>query len=282
MLVNKTSINSNKDITSNYFSQDLLSAILLIIFFLIILEFCSKLKDQWKIMLFIRYFPFSCTIDLKISFWMARKHLFKYWKPLIINTLFKLQILEQMVEFPRFNSNAQANCGCIVGWGVLPAIPPTPFFQILSILPFPVSSDPHPHCSFCILLLWLNGWSRHIWCATLLNDIMDPHMSSLGTLVPVLEGTSCVFMHQGVKFNEVWYIMWVLLVITHTHTHTHTHTQSYTAHSGASALTHPYKYKFTPSVMCSQQWSLLHWMNNSLISKIYFPQCLFFSKIIVD
>lgn len=33
MLVNKTSINSNKDITSNYFSQDLLSAILLIIFF---------------------------------------------------------------------------------------------------------------------------------------------------------------------------------------------------------------------------------------------------------
>ena len=32
--------------------------------------------------------------------------------------------------------------------------------------------------------------------------------------------------------------------------------------------------------MCSQQLSLLHWMNNSLISKIYFPQCLFFSKII--
>ena len=32
--------------------------------------------------------------------------------------------------------------------------------------------------------------------------------------------------------------------------------------------------------MCSQQLSLLRWMNNSLISKIYYPQCLFFSKII--
>ena len=32
--------------------------------------------------------------------------------------------------------------------------------------------------------------------------------------------------------------------------------------------------------MCSQQQSLLHWMDNSLISKNYFPQCLFCSKII--
>ena len=36
---------------------------------------------------------------------------------------------------------------------------------------------------------------------------------------------------------------------------------------------------FTPPVMCSQQLSLLQWMNNSLISKFYFPQCLFFSKL---
>ena len=32
--------------------------------------------------------------------------------------------------------------------------------------------------------------------------------------------------------------------------------------------------------MCSQQLSLLHWMTHSLISKIYLPQCIFFSKTI--
>ena len=36
----------------------------------------------------------------------------------------------------------------------------------------------------------------------------------------------------------------------------------------------------TPSVMCSQHLSSLHWMNNLLISKIFFPQCFYFSKII--
>ena len=32
-----------------------------------------------------------------------------------------------------------------------------------------------------VMLLWLNGWLRHIWCVILLNDIKDLHMSSLGT-----------------------------------------------------------------------------------------------------
>ena len=64
------------------------------------------------------------------------------------------------------------------------------------------------------------------------------------------------------------------------HTQTHTYTQWYTTNSGASRLTQPYKYTFTAPVMCSQQPSLLRCMNKSQISKIYFPQCLFFSKII--
>ena len=34
----------------------------------------------------------------------------------------------------------------------------------------------------------------------------------------------------------------------------------------------------TPPVMCSQQLSTLHWMNNSMISKLYFPQRLFICK----
>ena len=58
------------------------------------------------------------------------------------------------------------------------------------------------------------------------------------------------------------------------------HKHRHTAHSGTSRLTHACKYIFTPLLMCSLQLSLLHWMNNSLISKIDFRQCLFCSKII--
>ena len=64
----------------------------------------------------------------------------------------------------------------------------------------------------------------------------------------------------------------------HTHTHTHTHTE--TTQSEARRLTHPEKYIFSPPVVSSQQLSLLHGTNNSLRSKIYFSECLFFSKII--
>ena len=81
-------------------------------------------------------------------------------------------------------------------------------------------------------------------------------------------------MQQDVKFSEAWHIMWFFAgadLISNTQTHI--------AHSGASRLTHPHKYIFKPTVMGSQQLVLLHWMNNSLISKICFPQCLFFSKI---
>ena len=52
----------------------------------------------------------------------------------------------------------------------------------------------------------------------------------------------------------------------------------YWSHSGASRLIHPHKHIFTPPVMCSQKLSLLCWMNNSLISKIYFPLCFFCAK----
>ena len=59
----------------------------------------------------------------------------------------------------------------------------------------PILSPPPPHTSLSlqtptptvlsvVLFLWQNGWSHHIWCAILLNDNMDLHMFSLGTLVP--------------------------------------------------------------------------------------------------
>ena len=103
-----------------------------------------------------------------------------------------------------------------------------------------------------ILFLWLNGWSYHIWYAILFNGNMDIHMLSLATLVP--EGPWCVFyatwcqVYWGLTHNVVF--NWYFHLISHTNTHT--------THSGASRLTHSYKYTFTPPAMCSQQLPLLH------------------------
>ena len=38
---------------------------------------------------------------------------------------------------------------------------------------------------FVFLFLWLNGWSCHIWCAILLNDIMDLHFRAWRILLIV-------------------------------------------------------------------------------------------------
>ena len=96
------------------------------------------------------------------------------------------------------------------------------FFQILSMPLSPTSLSPPtstPPVLSIILFLWLNGWSYHIWCAILLNDNMDLHMASLGTLVP--EGPWCVFYalrHQvywGLTHNVVFY--WYSDLISQTH-----------------------------------------------------------------
>ena len=68
--------------------------------------------------------------------------------------------------------------------------PPSPTLTVLSI----------------VLFFWLNGWSRHIWCAILLYDNMHLHQSSLGTLVP--EGPWCAFYATK---RQVWHMI-------HTHT----------------------------------------------------------------
>ena len=112
------------------------------------------------------------------------------------------------------------------------------------------------------------------------NFSWDPHHNwQRGPNQPIswrpLYATMCQ-VYSCLTHNVVfcWYSDLIL------HTHNHIHTQRHTDHSGASRLTHPYKYMFTPPIMCSQQLSLFHWMNNSLTSKIYSPQCLFFPRII--
>ena len=153
---------------------------------------------------------------------------------------------------------------------ILPAhLPFSNFVQSPS--PITATSNSHPHCSFCC----------HVSSAILLNDKMDLHvmyymmiytyhglyiMWSLGNLVP--EWPWCVFyatrcqVYWGLTHNLVFYWYSDLILHKHkhtnTHTYTHTHTHTQRACSGASRLTHPYKHIFTPSVLFSQQLTLLH------------------------
>ena len=110
-------------------------------------------------------------------------------------------------------------------------------------------TTPAPTFLSVVLFLWLNRWSQHIWCAILLNDNIDLHMLNLETLVP--EGPWCVF--YATRCQVYWGLTHVVFYWYSDVVITHTNTKAHTAHSGASRLTHPYKYIFTPPVMCSQQ-----------------------------
>ena len=81
---------------------------------------------------------------------------------------------------------------------------------------------PTPYCCFCCLVFFLpNGWEHHIWCALLLNDIMNLHMSSHGTLVP--KGPWCVLyatrhqVYRGLTHNVIF--CWYSDLISHAHKH---------------------------------------------------------------
>ena len=179
-----------------------------------------------------------------------------------------------------------------------PILPNLPLFKFCPThLSF--TSNTHPTFLSVVLSHWPNGWSRHVWCAILLNGNRDLHMSSFGTLVP--EWPRCVFYatKQGVKVPEVWHIMWFftgtqILYHTHTQTHTQTHTHTHT-HTNTHTHTHTHTHTQGPvdrhahiniylhHLLCAHSsylFTLIDSMNNSLISKIYFPQWVFFSKII--
>ena len=123
----------------------------------------------------------------------------------------------------------------IVGRGVLtPHLYCQPsLFQILSKPPSPLP-PPHqlptstPTVLSVVLFIWLIGWSRHIWCAILINANMDLHVWGIGNIVP--EGRWCVFyttrrqVHWGLTYNVFFY--WYYDLISHTQTHEqsqHTH-----------------------------------------------------------
>ena len=114
-----------------------------------------------------------------------------------------------------YNNGNEKKSLYIVGRGVL-----TPYFMKIPLycLPslfsnfvhlLPLSPTPSPTVLSVVLFLWLTGWSYYIWCAILLNVIMDLHMLSLGTLPP--EGPWYVFhatRHQvywAPTYNVVFY-----------------------------------------------------------------------------
>ena len=99
----------------------------------------------------------------------------------------------------------------IVGRGPYIAYPPT----------LPLSHPiPIPRVLSVVLFLWLDGWSRHIWYAFLLNNNMDLNMFSLGTSAP--GGPWCVFyskrcqVYWGLTYNVVFY--WYSDLISDTNT----------------------------------------------------------------
>ena len=136
------------------------------------------------------------------------------------------------------------------------------FVQPPPPLPPPPHTDTHTHCSFFALFLWLNGWLCHVWCVILLNYIMDlNHMPSQSTLVP--EGPVVCFMKQGVKFSDVWHLMWFYASILICYHKDLQHPQG-----PIDWHIHIYKYLLAPTVMCSQQLRAIHLENILLISKI--------------
>ena len=149
--------------------------------------------------------------------------------------------------------------------------PPPPFISSFSQPPLPCRRQSQTTLLF--LLSCFFGWMGD--CAIfdeLFYLMVNLFMPNLGTLV--LERPSCVFC--ATRCQVYWglthdvFFCWYSDLISHTQTHT--------AHSGASRLIHHINIYLHH--MCSQQLFLLHWMNNSLISKMYFPKFLFFSKII--
>ena len=167
-------------------------------------------------------------------------------------------------------------------------VPELPYFIKIPCIAYPLfkslSNLLHYHAQTLSLLLFLMfcffGWisDRATFDVILHNDIMDLYISSLG----ILESEGSCYVFYATRCPGYWgltYNVFFVGILIWYHTHTYTHTQIHTANSGTNRLTHPYKYILPTPVMFSQQLFVLHWMNNSLISKVYFSQILFFLKI---
>ena len=148
------------------------------------------------------------------------------------------------------------------------------FFQILSNPP--VVTNPQLHCSFCCYFsLFERVIAPHIWCAILLNDIMDPQISNLGTSVP--EGPWYVFYatrHQVYSGLTHVIFCWYSGMISDTQIHKQTDTQ----HSQWPVDWHIHINTYLHHLFCAQKLSSLHWMNNFTYIKNLFSKMFFLFK----
>ena len=121
---------------------------------------------------------------------------------------------------------------------------PSPFHPQFFVTSNPVPTP--PPTAPCVVFLWLNRLYLMILWIYL-------HRSRFGTLAPELP--CCVFYATSPQVYTRWSdTRWFLLVLWFDITHP----QAHTARLAASKLTHPYRYIFTPPVMCSQQVPLIH------------------------
>ena len=141
----------------------------------------------------------------------------------------------------------------------------------LDCLPLKFYPTPSP-ALFVALILWLNEWSRHIWCIILYygsTHIQPWYLSTTRNLLCVLCYKTPVYwsLTHNMVFSStlIWY-----------------DTQTHKARTGSNRLKHPFKYILTPPVMCSQQLSYyieliscsyqtITWQNSTmfLLFKIY-------------
>ena len=102
-------------------------------------------------------------------------------------------------------------------------LPPTQFPLLFQFFPDTCLKPPPPLLFLFPCFFNWNVWSCHIWCIILLDNIMDPHMSSVVTLVP--EGPWCVFyaikcqVYWGLTRTVVFYLYSNLISFRHTKMH---------------------------------------------------------------
>ena len=114
---------------------------------------------------------------------------------------------------------------------------------------------PTPFSKFVLFLRLMGVIAPHMICYFLLNDLIFCNKAAV---------------YWGVAHDVVFTstLLWY-------HVQTKTHIE-------ANRLIHPHEYILTSLVMCLLKLSVLHWVNNLLISKFYFSivlRCLFFPKI---
>ena len=150
----------------------------------------------------------------------------------------------------------QKGANPLILWRLSPILhTPYPLFQILSTpLPhFPVTSNPHPHCSFCC----------HV---SLAEWVIKPYLMCHGSThaKPWYLGTwrtLMCFMQKGVKFTEVWHVMW-FFAGTMTQCHTHTNTQ-HTQHTQGPVDWHTHINIYLHHLLCAHSSCLyfVKWLN---------------------